>query len=147
MGLLKYAGGRTFLHPLSSRRDRRQACRNAVILPDASLGWWEDSRFVSTPGRIIDISLYGCKVETHRAPGRRDHESVWLCPLGVSPHEWAEGLIISSLKPLFQRCQLGLKFVAPFPYESFKTLVCGPGRSQENVREDSPEHEQDHLWR
>jgi hypothetical protein len=118
-----------------------------VVLPEASLGWWQDSSFVTTPGRIIDISLYGCQVESRRSPGRSAKESIWLCPLEVSPRDWAEGIIISANKPFFGSCQLRIRFIADFPYEAFKMLVYGPNKSLEVGRLETPEHEKDHLWR
>jgi hypothetical protein len=118
-----------------------------VVLPEASLGWWHDSSFITTPGRIIDISLYGCQVACRRTPGWAAKQSIWVCPLGVSPRDWAEGIIISARKPFLGSCQLRFRFNSAFPYEAFKMLVYGPDQIAEVDRLETPEHEQDHLWR
>jgi len=86
-------------------------------------------------------------VEASCLPSRMERQSVWLRPLGVSPSDWTEGIIVSVRKPLFRKCQVRIAFLAPFPYESFKTLVYGPEHLRETAGPQLPEHEQDHFWR
>jgi hypothetical protein len=147
MGLPEYRSASSLAPSRSKGSDRRRACRNPVVLPEASLGWWQDSTFMSTAGRIVDLSLYGCLVESWRFPPERERQPVWVCPLDVSPRDWAEGVVISARKPLLRKCQLRIRFVAPFPYESFKTLVYGPGHLLEVARDETPEHERDEFWK
>jgi hypothetical protein len=133
--------------PLSGGKDRRRACRYVVTFPDGSLGWWEDSCFVDMPCRIIDMSLVGCMVESRSLPKGMQQQSVWFRTLGVSPSAWTEGIIVAVRKPLFRKCQIRIRFRAPFPYESFRTLVFGPDRLCENANREFAEHEKDHFWR
>jgi hypothetical protein len=86
-------------------------------------------------------------VESRRRPPQVDRQSVWLRLIGVSPSDWPEGIIVSVRKPLFRSCQIRIGFVAPFPYESFKTLVFGPDHLHDMADRDRPEHETDHFWK
>jgi hypothetical protein len=147
MGIPRDTTGRNAIRPPSGRSDRRGVCRHPVVIDDASLGWWQDSSFLSTPCRIIDISQYGFMIKTRRLPGPKEGQSVWLLPRGLSPSDWAEGIIVSIRKPLLRECQVRIKLLAPFPYESFKTLVHGPDHVRKIDRLEAPEHEQDHFWR
>jgi hypothetical protein len=133
--------------PPSSGRDRRRACRYRVGLADGALGWWEDTSFVNAPCRIIDLSLFGCLVESRALPNLREQQKVWLRPLGVSPSDWTEGTIVAIRKPLFRRCQIRISFLADLPYGSFKSLVFGAEHPREAAARNAPEHETDHLWR
>jgi hypothetical protein len=132
---------------LSRSNDRRRACRYLVALPESSLGWWEESSFVDTPCRTIDISLIGCMVESRPLPRRMARQSVWFRTLGVSPSDWTEGIIVAIRKPLFRKWQIRISFLAPFPYESFRSLVFGPDQLGETARRESLEHETDHFWK
>jgi hypothetical protein len=147
MGIPRDTIGRRPISPASGRGDRRGSCRHPVVIDDASLGWWKDSAFVSTPCRIIDISLYGFLIKARRLAGVKEGQSIWLLPRGLAPGDWAEGIIVSIRKPWLRECQVRIKLMAPFPYESFKTLVYGPDHIRENDRLDAPEHEQDHFWK
>ena len=102
---------------------------------------------MSTPCQIIDISLVGCMVESYRFSSRMERQSVLLRPLGVSASDWIEGIVVSVRKPLFRKCQIRIRFLASFPYNSFKTLVFGPDRSGELAGPEPLEHEKDHFWR
>jgi hypothetical protein len=133
--------------PLSGRGDRRRACRYPVGLADGSLGWWEGSSFVDTPCRIIDLSLVGCLVETRALPGVKEQQKVWLRPLGVSPGDWTEGVLVAARKPFFRPCQVRIRFLNDLPYESFKPLVFGVDKHRPSPAGDRPEHEQDRIWR
>jgi hypothetical protein len=86
-------------------------------------------------------------VELRRLPRRMERQPVWLRPRGFSPGESPEGIIVSVRKPLFRRCQVRIGFLAPFPYESFKTLVFGPDHLHEIAGCELPEHEMDHFWK
>jgi hypothetical protein len=147
MSVTKHYGARDVASPLSSGNDRRRACRYLVALPDGSLRWWQDSRFVDTPCRMIDISLVGCMVESRSFPRRMKQRSVWFRPLGDPPVDWTEGVIVAARKPWFRKWRIRISFLAPFPYESFRSLVFGPAHLRENADRESPEHEKDHYWR
>jgi hypothetical protein len=131
----------------SGRNDRRRACRYPVGLADGSLGWWEGSSFADAPCRIIDLSLMGCLVETRALPGLKEQQKVWLRPLGVSTSDWTEGIIVAIRKPLFRPCQVRIRFLSDLPYASFKPLVFGVENSRKATTAETPEHEQDPMWR
>jgi hypothetical protein len=147
MSAPKNYGASSVLFPLTSGNDRRRACRYLVALPDGSLRWWEDSRFVDTPCRIIDISLVGCMVKSRSFPRRMKQRSIWFRPPGDSPVDWTEGIIVAVHKPWFREWQIRINFLAPFPYESFRSLVFGPAHLGEAAERESPEYERDHFWR
>ena len=143
----KNYSARNAVSRLSGSNERRRACRYVVAFPDGLLGWWEDSCFVNTPCRTIDVSLAGCLVESRPLPGRMEQQSVWFRALNVSPGDWTEGIIVAVRKPWFRKWQIRISFLAPFPYDSFRSLVFGPDHLREIAERDSPEHEKDHFWR
>ncbi len=147
MGSSRYTSGRSDVPTSSSLGDRRVSCRHRVVVDDASLGWWQDSSFFSTPCRIVDMSLSGCSVRLRRAPGLLKGQSVWLLPRGLSPGDWSEGVIVSIRKPFLRECQVRIRLLASLPYESFKALVHGPDHEHKIDRVGAPEHEQDHFWK
>ncbi len=147
MGDRRYYSSKSSDGSVSHARDRRRACRYRVGLADGSLGWWQDSTFVNTACRIIDISVAGCLVESCAAPNLKEHQSVWLHPLGVSTSDWTEGIIVDIRKPLFRRCQIRMRFSTDLPYESFKPLAFGVESAGETAVREAPEHEQDDFWR
>jgi hypothetical protein len=147
MGDRRYYHPQSGDRPLSSSRDRRRACRYRVGLADGSLGWWEDSSFVDAPCRIIDLSVFGCMVESRTLPKLKEQQKVWLRPAGVSPSDWTEGIVVAIRKPMFRPCQIRIQFLVDLPYDSFKPLVFGEGRQCRPADPDAPEHEKDHYWR
>jgi hypothetical protein len=76
-----------------------------------------------------------------------EQQSVWLRALGVSSSDWTEGMIVSVRKPWLRNCRVRIQFLAPFPYESFKTLVYGTDYLRDIADTGTPEHEKDHLWK
>jgi hypothetical protein len=86
-------------------------------------------------------------IESRRLPLRLVRKSVWLRAVGVSPSDWLEGIVVSGRKPIFRNCQLRIRFLAPFPYESFKTLVFVPDSDGTIAVPDTPEHEKNHFWK
>ena len=127
--------------------DRRGACRHAVLNEDASLGWWQNANFTSTPCRIIDISVNGFRVASQRHPGVKEGQSVWLHPQGLSPDSWTEGIVVSIRKPFLRECQVRIKLLTPFPYDWFKMLVHGADHVRVVRRVETPEHETDQFWK
>jgi hypothetical protein len=117
------------------------------VLAESALGWWEDSRFVSIPCRLIDVSQAGCLVEAAPLPSRTERLSVLVRIQGASPEDWVEGVVVATKKSFFRKCQIRIGFLAPLPYESFKTLVYGPSPSSEAADSERLEHEKDHFWR
>jgi hypothetical protein len=114
---------------------------------DCAVGWWEDSRFVSMPCQLIDLSLSGCMIKSRRIPSRIERQPVLLRPGGPESSAWVEGMIVSVRKMMFRDCQIRIGFLAPFPYELFKTLVFGPDHCRELAPPVEIEHEQDGFWR
>jgi hypothetical protein len=147
MSVPKFSSARSLNLPFSGRNERRRACRYLAVHPDSLVGWWEDSCFVKTPCRILDISLVGCLVESHRLPGRKEREPIWFHPRGVSETDWMEGILVGVRKPWFQHPRIRINFLAPFPDDSFRSLVFGSERLREIAVRESPEHEMDHYWR
>jgi hypothetical protein len=147
MGDSRYYSATGGDRPLSSGNDRRRACRYRVGLADGLLGWWEDSSFVDMPCRIIDLSLLGCMVESRRLPNVKEQQKVWLRPVGVSPSDWTEGIIVAIRRPLFRQCQIRISFLADISYASFKPLVFGADHLREAAAPEAREHEKDHLWK
>jgi hypothetical protein len=133
--------------PPSSVHERRRICRYSVVLPDALLGWWKDGHFVNTPVRLVDLSMGGCMIELPRLPSQSKGENIWLCPSALAKAEWTEGVIIALKKPLLRNCLVRIKFVAPFPYAAFKTLVYGKENLGPVAPTDTPEHERNDFWR
>jgi hypothetical protein len=86
-------------------------------------------------------------IQSRRSPSPKEGQPVWLLPLGASTSDWTEGSIVSVRKSLFQGCQVRIRLLAPFPYESFMTLVYGPDHLVEIPRLGRPEHENDHFWK
>ncbi len=147
MSVPNYQRSRSAGSRLSGGNERRRACRYLISLPDSSLGWWEDSLFVSTPCRLIDLSLAGCLVESRSLPRQVEQPSVWFRPPSVSRDDWTAGIIVAARKPLFRKWQVRIDFLAPFPHESFRSLVFGPDHPRVILERESPEHEKDHFWR
>jgi hypothetical protein len=143
----RYYSARSGDRPLSAARDRRRACRYRIGFAEGSLGWWQDSSFVETPCRIIDLSLAGCLVEARPASRLREQQKVWFRPLHVAQGEWTEGTVVAIRKPLFRQCQIRIRFLTDLPYASFKPLVFGTECPPEPATPEAPEHEKDHLWR
>jgi hypothetical protein len=102
---------------------------------------------VNMPCRIIDMSLVGCMVESRAIPKLVAQQSVWLRPPGASPGDWTEGIIVAVRKPWFRKWQIRISLLAPFPYESFKSMAFGSDHLREVPERESPEHEKDHFWR
>jgi hypothetical protein len=127
--------------------DRRRVCRHPVVYQDASLGWWLESEFKSTPVRLVDLSLNGCLIELARAPHLSAQQSIWLHAHSLAVAEWTEGRIVSSKKTWAGKCRLGIAFLAPMAYEPFKKLIYGREHFQESPPDDLPEHERDHFWK
>jgi hypothetical protein len=127
--------------------DRRRSVRYAVFFPDALLGWWEGSSFVEVPARFLDLSLQGCMLELRRVPARTARQVGWIRSLAASPDQWVEGVVLSVRKPLIKRCRVRVAFRDPFPYQSFKKLVCGSEDLHATIRTDVAPHEQDHYWK
>jgi hypothetical protein len=127
--------------------DRRRMLRERVGFPDALLGWWDESNFTTRSVQLINLSMSGCLVEAPQHPRRAEQQAVWLRPLAVAPSEWIQGVVVSIHKPLFKRCRIRLSFLAPFPYDSYKALVYGADLPRDPLKEQTPEHEQDHHWK
>jgi len=76
-----------------------------------------------------------------------ERQSVWLRPAGLPQSDWPEGVIVSARKPFFRSWQIRIGFLAPVPYESFKTLVFGPDQLEDIADRERPEYEKDHFWK
>jgi len=134
-------------HQVPGSNDRRRIRRVPVVIPDAILGWWDESNFTTIPVRLINLSLNGCLAESSERPGRAVGQAVWLRSLSVAPTEWTQGVLVSIEKPLFKRCQIRFSFLVTFPYESFKGLAYGPNHWRDVLAGGEDEHEQDHFWK
>jgi hypothetical protein len=133
------------LHDL--RGERRAACRYRPAVPEALLGWWNDSTFVHVAVSIVDISTLGAWVESSQSIAREEKQAVWLCPSALTPREWKEATIVSLRKRFLGSCQIRIKFVAPIAYDAFKTLVYGAASAAQDPDREAPEHERDDFWR
>lgn len=147
MGSARHAPGMGANRREKQSSERRAVCRYPVIIPDALLGWWTDTTFAQVPARIVNISTVGCWLETPETPNREETQSVWLRPVGIPTSEWAEANIVSIRKRFLGKCQIRIKFVAPLPFEAFKTLVYGPEHATQPEDRDLPDHERDYFWR
>jgi hypothetical protein len=127
--------------------DRRRTCRYTVFFEDALLGWWDGPNFVEVPARFLDLSLQGCMLELPRAPARTARQDAWVRSLATAADEWAKGVVLSVRKPLMKRCRVSVAFCDPFPYQSFKKLVCGNEDLRATIRDVVALHEQDHYWK
>jgi len=127
--------------------DRRRIRRVPVVIPDAELGWWDESNFTTIPARLINLSLNGCLAESRQRLRRPAGQAVWLRSLSVAPTEWTQGVLVSIQKPLFKPCQIRISFLVTFPYGSFKGLAYGPDRWRDVLAGGTVEHEQDHYWK
>jgi hypothetical protein len=147
MGTAHHAVERSLSQTAKRSNDRRAACRYPVRLPDALLGWWSGSDFVNFPARIVDLSTAGCRAEARALPSRREKEAIWVRPLAITSGEWTAGIIVSRKKPFLGKDQIRIKFLAPFPYESFQMLVYGPAEAVQDPDSERPEHEREGFWR
>jgi len=146
MGLVRNTNG-TVGDPGPPSDDRRRIIRHSVVLPDALLGWWEQENYTTISVQLVNLSISGCMVESRQLVGRAERQPVWMRALAVEPAEWTEAVVVRVKKPLFRRCQVRLRFLAPFPFESFKMLVYGPDQGGVSETEETPEHERDKFWR
>ncbi len=127
--------------------DRRGITRHPVVLPDALLGWWDQSNFTTISVQLVNLSIKGCMAESRQLVDRAEHQPIWIRPLGVKPGAWTEAVVVRVTKPLLRRCQVRLSFLVPFPFDSFRTLVYGPDHCRVAEQGDAPEHEGDQFWR
>jgi hypothetical protein len=134
-------------NPGTEAGDRRRVCRYPVIFQDASLGWWLESEFMSTPVRLVNLSLSGCLIESHRRTTLNKQQSVWMHAHSGTAAEWTEGRIVSIKKTWAGKCLVGIAFLGSFPYEPFKKLIYGREICEDTSQKDSPEHERDHFWK
>jgi hypothetical protein len=147
MSLARHAIGSGIDHAVSGAADKRRVCRYPVLLQDALMGWWEESNFVSTPVRLLNLSTSGCLIELPRTPKPGKGQPAWICPLGLSPTQWIEGAVASVRKPFLKNCRVGIAFRAQVTFESFKTLIYGSGHLFDDAADRGPEHERDHFWK
>jgi len=134
-------------NPGARAGDRRRVCRYPVIFQDASLGWWLESEFTSTPVRLVDLSLNGCLIELTGRPGLGAQQSVWVHAHSLTVAEWTEGRIASVKRTWSGKCRVGIAFLAPLAYEPFKKLIYGREQFEDCRPQDLPEHERDHFWK
>jgi hypothetical protein len=132
---------------LSGRNDRRRACRYVARLPECLSRWRDESDWIDTPCRIVDISVAGCLVESPRLQRLFERQAVWLRPVSLPMSDWTEGFITSVRSRLFRKCQIRITFLAALPYETFKALVYGTDELGTAEFSDSPDHEKDHFWK
>ena len=135
------------MKPLTRKHERREECQHLSVLLEASLGWWEDARFVTTPAQIADISQSGCMVESPSYPARRKELSVWFRPVAIAKSDWSEGIVVAVEKPWFRSQRVRIRFLELFPFDVFKSLVHGPDYRHVQSRSQRPEYEQDTFWR
>ncbi len=124
----------------SGQDDRRSVCRYTVVLDQCWLGWWDGATFITTAGRIVDLSLRGALLEVEALPATE--QSVWLCPPGTSTPEWLEARLVQSKKKLLGPRHVRIAFLRIFPYEYFKALVYGSGSSSPRQVPEKAEEEQ-----
>ena len=127
--------------------DRRRVCRYSAVLQKAFLGWWHESSFTNVPGRLVDLSVSGCRLELDRLPPLAPAQAVWVHLHKESQIEWIEGQIIAIRKPLLRKCEVRVSFVETLSYEPFKKVIYGPGYLQDHVKKPAPEHEWDQFWK
>lgn len=102
---------------------------------------------MSTPVRLLNLSLSGCLIESHRRTKLTKQQAVWVQAHSVTVAEWTEGRIVSIKKTWTGKCLVGIAFLGTFPYEPFKKLIYGREICVESSQKDSPEHERDHFWK
>jgi len=87
------------------------------------LGWWQKTQFITTPVRLVDISVNGCLAESRCVPQLTARQPVWVHPCGMLQAEWTEGQVVRVRKRFLGRCQIRVIFPVPLAYDLFKRLV------------------------
>ena len=102
---------------------------------------------MSTPVRLVNLSLNGCLIELHRRTVLIKQQAVWVHAHSVTVAEWTEGRIVSIKKTWAGKCLVGIAFLGTFPYDPFKKLIYGREICEDSLQQDSPEHERDNFWK
>jgi len=138
--------GRNGAPTISSAMDRRLACRYPAATKAVILSLIESGSQVDHSVELENVSMQGCLVKSRRGPRVQPGERVWLKALGDVTTPVIDGIVVSAVKPFLGKCAIGIRFLAPLPYQTFKMLVYGSEGIDMNLR-DRPDYENDQYWR
>ncbi|MDR3632428.1 MAG: hypothetical protein P4L84_01250 [Isosphaeraceae bacterium] len=108
------------------QEDRRGGSRYNVVEDQSWLGWWDGPSFVTTPSRILDLSLRGALLHVEALPG--PGKAVWFCPPTAATPDWLEATVVQSRNTPHGPAEARIAFRRLLPYETFQSLVYGNDR-------------------
>ncbi len=110
------------------QKDRRNAHRYAPARAGIRIGWWEGNTFRSSAARFRNVSLSGALLQLDPMSPIPAGARAWICVADQSAPHWVESEFVEHFSEPVDASMdalilVRLRFVEPFPYESFKTAV------------------------
>ena len=131
-------GGTRVLRCFSRGRECRETTvamliGTRLVRDKVRLGWWQGQHFPTISARLRNLSVSGALVQLEEGAVGPAGVKAWICLADQSATHWVQVEVVGVCPELPETpCVVRLKFLDPFPYESFKTAVWedGPARGR-----------------